>query len=351
MRRGAPVRRARVHASWRPSGTACGARRPRGSRSTTVIGKLEPTTGERRRPSRRRRAARVGQGRPRGQHAPGRGPRADGAHIRRTATARGIPCVTTVAAALAASAGLLEKAAPRGDGPLPAGVPPRRPAPPRRVTPRAPSRFGVGQPRHDGGHATPERGGREVTLGRVRAAEPDRDRVGHVRARREVAQLGDASRLGAITAKSLAADAWPGKPAPRLHMTAAGMLNAVGLQGPGVDRWIAHDLPALRARGARVHRVGVGHDGRRLRTRREVAAARARRPRRDRGQRELPEPHHAREQIFAHDPDATAAAIARGASTPASTSRCSPSCRPNVTDLTTIAARRRRCRSNMHSHW
>jgi carbamoyl-phosphate synthase large subunit len=40
----------------------------------------------------------------------GRGPRADGAHIRRTATAKGIPCVTTVAAALAASAGLLEKA-------------------------------------------------------------------------------------------------------------------------------------------------------------------------------------------------------------------------------------------------
>jgi carbamoyl-phosphate synthase large subunit len=38
----------------------------------------------------------------------GRGPRADGAHIRRTATARGIPCLTTVAAALAASAGILE---------------------------------------------------------------------------------------------------------------------------------------------------------------------------------------------------------------------------------------------------
>ena len=38
----------------------------------------------------------------------GRGPRADGAHIRRTATARGIPCLTTVAAALAASAGIQE---------------------------------------------------------------------------------------------------------------------------------------------------------------------------------------------------------------------------------------------------
>ena len=38
----------------------------------------------------------------------GRGPRADGAHIRRTATARGIPCLTTVSAALAAVAGVGE---------------------------------------------------------------------------------------------------------------------------------------------------------------------------------------------------------------------------------------------------
>src|SRR2546430_4730342 len=35
-------------------------------------------------------------------------------------------------------------------------------------------------------------------------------------------------------------------------MTAAGMLNAVGLQGPGVEHWVDHDLPARRARGARV---------------------------------------------------------------------------------------------------
>ena len=38
----------------------------------------------------------------------GRGPRADGAHIRRTATARGIPCLTTMSAALAAAAGVGE---------------------------------------------------------------------------------------------------------------------------------------------------------------------------------------------------------------------------------------------------
>ena len=75
----------------------------------------------------------------------------------------------------------------------------------------------------------------------------------------EVARLGDPAALGAITAKSLLVEPWPGKPAPRLHMTAAGMMNAVGLQGPGVDAWIDHDLPALRAAArASSSRSGVG---------------------------------------------------------------------------------------------
>jgi dihydroorotate dehydrogenase (NAD+) catalytic subunit len=68
----------------------------------------------------------------------------------------------------------------------------------------------------------------------------------------ELARQCDPSRLGAVTTKSLAPYEWPGNPAPRLHMTAAGMLNAVGLQGPGVEHWVDHDLPALRALGARV---------------------------------------------------------------------------------------------------
>jgi dihydroorotate dehydrogenase (NAD+) catalytic subunit len=68
----------------------------------------------------------------------------------------------------------------------------------------------------------------------------------------EVARLADPSRFGAITTKSLAPFAWPGNPPPRLHPTTAGMLNSVGLQGPGVEHWVAEELPALRARGARV---------------------------------------------------------------------------------------------------
>ncbi|MGD9702173.1 MAG: dihydroorotate dehydrogenase [Acidimicrobiia bacterium] len=58
--------------------------------------------------------------------------------------------------------------------------------------------------------------------------------------------------LGAIVVKSLAAYEWAGNPPPRLHPTAAGMINAVGLQGPGVERWMDEDLPRALATGARV---------------------------------------------------------------------------------------------------
>ena len=69
------------------------------------------------------------------------------------------------------------------------------------------------------------------------------------------AELGayfDLSHLGAVVVKSVSAKAWDGNPAPRLHPVAAGMMNAVGLQNPGVDAWRETELPALRAAGARV---------------------------------------------------------------------------------------------------
>src|SRR5207248_2505416 len=52
--------------------------------------------------------------------------------------------------------------------------------------------------------------------------------------------------------KSLSAEPWDGNPPPRLHETPAGMLNSIGLQNPGVEAWLEHDLPALEAAGARV---------------------------------------------------------------------------------------------------
>jgi len=68
----------------------------------------------------------------------------------------------------------------------------------------------------------------------------------------EVARLCDPRQLGAVTVKSLAPFAWSGNPPPRLRPAASGMLNSVGLQGPGVVAWRDDELPALRACGARV---------------------------------------------------------------------------------------------------
>ncbi len=68
----------------------------------------------------------------------------------------------------------------------------------------------------------------------------------------ELSEYGDLSRLGAVVVKSLSVEPWPGNPAPRVHEVGAGMLNSVGLQGPGLAAWVADDLPALQAAGARV---------------------------------------------------------------------------------------------------
>ena len=62
----------------------------------------------------------------------------------------------------------------------------------------------------------------------------------------------DLADLGAHVVKSLAAFEWEGNPAPRVHTAGSGMLNAVGLQGPGVVSWLANDLPALVDADARV---------------------------------------------------------------------------------------------------
>jgi dihydroorotate dehydrogenase (NAD+) catalytic subunit len=68
----------------------------------------------------------------------------------------------------------------------------------------------------------------------------------------ELAAYGDLSSLGAVVVKSLSVHPWPGNPAPRVHEVGAGMLNSVGLQGPGLSAWFDDELPALTASGARV---------------------------------------------------------------------------------------------------
>jgi dihydroorotate dehydrogenase (NAD+) catalytic subunit len=68
----------------------------------------------------------------------------------------------------------------------------------------------------------------------------------------ELAPFMDLAELGAVVTKSLAPYEWPGNPAPRVHPTPQGMMNAVGLQGPGIEYWLERVLPGLLATGATV---------------------------------------------------------------------------------------------------
>ena len=58
--------------------------------------------------------------------------------------------------------------------------------------------------------------------------------------------------IGAVTVKSLSVMPWAGNPAPRLHPLPGGMINAVGLQGPGVAAWFDEHLESLARHRARV---------------------------------------------------------------------------------------------------
>lgn len=69
---------------------------------------------------------------------------------------------------------------------------------------------------------------------------------------REYGQLYDLSQLGGICVKGLTAQRREGNPPPRIAETPMGILNSVGLQNPGVDAFIAHELPFLRQHDVKV---------------------------------------------------------------------------------------------------
>jgi len=91
-----------------------------------------------------------------------------------------------------------------------------------------------------------------VTVGSVRLPNPVMTASGTAGHGAELAPYLDLGTLGAVVVKSLHADPWPGNPPLRVHETTAGMINSVGLQGPGVKAWLDEDLGPLLATGARV---------------------------------------------------------------------------------------------------
>lgn len=62
----------------------------------------------------------------------------------------------------------------------------------------------------------------------------------------------DLNKLGAVVTKGVANVPWPGNPTPRVAETYGGMLNAIGLQNPGIDLFVKRDIPFLREYNCKV---------------------------------------------------------------------------------------------------
>jgi dihydroorotate dehydrogenase (NAD+) catalytic subunit len=176
-----------------------------------------------------------------------------------------------------------------------------------------------------------------VTLGPVTLANPIVAASGTFGHGAEVAALCDPRGIGAVTAKSVAVFPSEGNPPLRVaEAPGGGMINSVGLPGPGVDAWIAHDLPALEASGARViasiwGRTVADYEcaARALKTvaRRVVAI-----------EVNLSCPNvEARAEVFAHAPETTRAATHAVVDALGGAAPVFAKLSPNVTDLVEIA--------------
>lgn len=75
----------------------------------------------------------------------------------------------------------------------------------------------------------------------------------------EYAELIDLNRLGGLTTKGVADVPWPGNPTPRVCEVRSGMLNAIGLQNPGIDTFIKRDLKFLEGYDTNVVVNVCGH--------------------------------------------------------------------------------------------
>lgn len=87
-----------------------------------------------------------------------------------------------------------------------------------------------------------------VNLGGIAMKNPVTVASGTFGYGQEYAQLFDLARLGAVTVKGIRACAWPGNPLPRHTEVPGGMINAIGLQGPGVEAFVRDDMPFLAER-------------------------------------------------------------------------------------------------------
>jgi dihydroorotate dehydrogenase (NAD+) catalytic subunit len=90
-----------------------------------------------------------------------------------------------------------------------------------------------------------------TSLGRLALDAPVLTASGCAAAGRELDNYFDITKIGGIVTKSIMLDARSGRPTPRMAETPSGMLNSIGLQGPGIESFIERDLAWLNERGAK----------------------------------------------------------------------------------------------------
>lgn len=91
-----------------------------------------------------------------------------------------------------------------------------------------------------------------VTIAGVTFKNPVMTASGTFGSGMEYSEFVDLNRLGAVVTKGVANVPWEGNPTPRIQETYGGMLNAIGLQNPGIDVFIERDIPFLRQFDTRI---------------------------------------------------------------------------------------------------
>ncbi len=91
-----------------------------------------------------------------------------------------------------------------------------------------------------------------VSLAGVTLKNPVMTASGTFGSGEEYSEFFDLGRLGAVVTKGVANVPWPGNPTPRVAETCGGMLNAIGLQNPGIDVFVNRDIPFLKKFDTRI---------------------------------------------------------------------------------------------------
>ncbi|NBO08474.1 MAG: dihydroorotate dehydrogenase [Actinobacteria bacterium] len=111
-----------------------------------------------------------------------------------------------------------------------------------------------------GGRGLPVEVNLDTQLGTLALPSPILTASGCAASGKELSQFVDLTTIGAVVTKSIMMLPRSGRATPRMAETPSGMLNSIGLQGPGVDDFLEHDVPWLASKGVRTIVSIAGND-------------------------------------------------------------------------------------------